>query len=205
MRTRLVIVRHGESEWNAEERLQGQSDPKLSERGREQAARLEPVLAEMTFDGVIASDLVRARDTAALAGFPDAPTDPRWREIGLGEWETLLNAEVALEELEAWRAGRLVPPGAETWSEFEARVAEAVEELAGRGGTWLVFSHGGCVRAASAHVTGAPIESFAGPANTSITMLELDPRRRLLAFNRADDDGVPRPSDPGGTAGGDQG
>lgn len=201
MATRLIIVRHGESAWNAESRLQGQADPPLSDRGREQAARLAPVLGAMAFAGVLTSDLARARQTAALAGFQDAQADDRWREIDLGQWTARLNAEVPLAELEAWRAGRLVPEGGEAWEAFQARIAGAVDEMAGRGGDRLVVSHGGCVRAACAHVTGAPVEAFAGPANASVTMLELAPRRRVLAFNRAEDAGLPAPSDPGGTAG----
>lgn len=198
--SRLVIVRHGESAWNAESRLQGQADPPLSALGREQASRLAPVLAGTVFAGVVASDLARAQETAALAGFPDAPGDKRWREIGLGEWTARLNAEVPRADLDAWRAGRHVPEGGETWNAFVRRVGSAVEELAARGGDWLVVSHGGCVRAACAHVTGAAVEAFAGPANASLTMLELAPRRRVLAFNRAEDAGLPEPSDPGGTA-----
>ena len=199
---RVIIVRHGESAWNAEHRLQGQADPSLSERGRAQAVALRPVLAAMSFDGVVASDLARAHETAALAGFTDPLLDARWREIALGEWTARLNAEVAAEDLEAWRAGRMVPEGGESWAAFGTRVAEAVEQLAARGGDHLIFSHGGCVRAACAHVAGAPVEAFAGPANTSITMLELAPRRRILAFNRAEERGLPDPSDPGGASGG---
>lgn len=201
MPTRLIIVRHGESAWNAEGRLQGQADPELSARGREQATRLRSAVSGLRPEGVVSSDLVRARETAALLGFPDAPTDVRWREIALGEWTAKLNSEVPLAELEAWRSGGHLPPGGETWDELARRVADAVEDLARRGGTRLVVSHGGCVRAAAAYVAGTGVEAFAGPANASITVLELAPRRRVLAFNRADEDGLPRPSDPGGTLG----
>src|SRR3982751_192701 len=81
---RLVFVRHGQSTYNAQQRLQGQADPPLSEAGRAEARLLAPALPP--FDQVVTSDLVRASETAALLGYPDAPRDPRWREIDLGEW-----------------------------------------------------------------------------------------------------------------------
>jgi glucosyl-3-phosphoglycerate phosphatase len=199
-RSGLILIRHGESTWNAEQRLQGQENPPLSDRGRAQAARLREALEALPVAGVVSSDLDRARDTAELAGFGDALRDERWREFDLGDWEGLLNAQVADEDLWGWRRGEIAAPGGETWEDFQARVGAAVDELGRRGGLWLVFTHGGCIRAAAAHVTGAPVTAFAGPANCSATLLELDPMRRMLAFNRADEDGLPRPSDPGGTA-----
>ena len=201
MSTRLVLVRHGESAWNAERRLQGQSDPPLSPAGREQGGRLGAALAAYAAAGAVTSDLARARETAAIAGHAGATADPRWREIDLGHWAGRLEAEVPAHELAAFRSATLVPPGGESWPLFQARVAAAVEELARRSGTWLVFTHGGCVRAAVAHVTGARPEAIAGPANTSVTVVELAPRRRLLTFNWSPEPGVPRPSEPGGASG----
>ena len=190
--SKLVLVRHGESVWNAEGRLQGQSDPALSESGREQARalRLAPGRA-------ISSDLTRARETAALAGFPDIPLDPRWRERGLGEWETFLEEQVTTkEDMARFRAGELVPPGGESWPEFQTRVVEAASELEG---DWLVFTHGGCVRALVAEVTGADYRTVAGPANTSLTVVRMGKRPRMLAFNWTPDaPGSLPPSDPGG-------
>jgi broad specificity phosphatase PhoE len=100
--------------------------------------------------------------------------------------------------MQAFRAGDLVPPGGESWEEFQARVGAAADELAARGGSWLVFTHGGCVRAAVAHLTGADARAIAGPANASVTLLELGARPRLLVFNWSVAPGVPRASDPGG-------
>ena len=123
---KLFLVRHGESAWNAEGRLQGQADPPLSDARPRAGARAAPAARCRA----VGSDLLRARETAALAGFPDAPTDPRWRERGLGEWETLLEAEVTTrEDMARFRAGELVPPGGEAWPDFQARVAEAAAEL----------------------------------------------------------------------------
>ena len=196
--SRLYLVRHGESEWNAEGRLQGQADPALSAAGREQAQALAAIVAQLGPARVVSSDLTRARDTAALAGHPEAPTDPRWRERTLGDWETYLEREVATpEQMAAFRRGELTPEGGETWPQFQARVAGALEELATAGGDWLVFTHGGCVRAAVSHVTGADWRGIAGPANTSLSVLRIGKRRRMLAFNWTPAaPGLTRPSDP---------
>ncbi|MEA2124369.1 MAG: glucosyl-3-phosphoglycerate phosphatase [Solirubrobacteraceae bacterium] len=144
------------------------------------------------------SDLARARETAALAGYADVPQDPAWRERSLGEWETQLEADIGADQLAAFRHGDLVPAGGESWPQFQARVAAAAEALAAQGGDWLVFTHGGCVRALVAHVTGADWRTVVGPANTSVSVFRLGKRARLLAFNwtpRAP--GLARASDPG--------
>src|SRR5919206_3871545 len=85
---RLLIVRHGESTWNAEERLQGQLDPPLSERGREQARALGAAVDLTGFppERIVCSDLTRARETAELLGVAPGRYDERWREIDIGEW-----------------------------------------------------------------------------------------------------------------------
>ncbi len=189
--TRLFLVRHGESAWNAENRLQGQADAPLSALGREQARALRlPRLP------AVGSDLERARETAELAGFPDVPVDPRWRERGLGEWETHLESEVATkDDMARFRTGALVPPGGETWDAFQARVADAAAAVTG---DCLVFTHGGCVRALVAAITGADYRTVAGPANTSVTVVRTGQHPRMLAFNWTPEmPGFARASDPG--------
>ena len=91
---RILLVRHGESTWNAERRLQGQANPPLSERGRAEATALAPVLETVPPGRAVCSDLDRARETAALVGHPDAQADPRWREIDVGEWAGRVAAEI---------------------------------------------------------------------------------------------------------------
>jgi broad specificity phosphatase PhoE len=193
----LYLVRHGESAWNAEGRLQGQADPALSEAGRDQALTLPPVLAPLKVDGSVVSDLTRARETAELAGHADAEVDAAWRERGLGVWETHLEESVDPAVMAAFRDNEFVPEGGEAWPEFQARIGAALDGLATRGGSWLVFTHGGCVRAAIAHITGADGIAIAGPSNASVTILEVAPRRRLRAFNRTGSAQLDRPSEPG--------
>ena len=100
---RLVLVRHGQSTYNASGHLQGQTDTALSDAGRAEATALRPFLAP--FEQVVTSDLVRASETAALLGYPDATRDPRWREIDLGGWAGRPIAEFPDEQQGAWRGG----------------------------------------------------------------------------------------------------
>ena len=190
MTHRLMLIRHGESTWNAEHRLQGQSDPPLSELGREQAAALVPFL-----DGIperrLSSDLTRAVQTAELLGLGGAPTDERWREIDIGDWAGFTVGELDAEHVAAWRRGERPPPNAESWAQFQARVAAAADEL--RGEDVIVVTHGGCIRAATAHLTGADPRTLAPPANASLTVIEHGDRVRLHAYGLR----APGPETPG--------
>ncbi len=177
---RLILVRHGQSTYNAQLRLQGQADPPLSETGREEARALAGALPR--FAQVVTSDLVRASETAALLGYPDATRDARWREIDIGEWQGRSLADFGDESERSWRGGQITPPGGESWPEFQSRVGGAVDELVAAGGTWLVVCHGGVVRAALSHVTGADPQKIAGPANTSVTVIRAGTPPRLERY-----------------------
>ena len=91
---RLVLVRHGQSTWNAEGRLQGQADPPLSKLGRREAVALRGLLTGFPAGRVLTSDLRRTRETAAALGHPDAAPNPVWREIDVGEWAGRLLADL---------------------------------------------------------------------------------------------------------------
>jgi glucosyl-3-phosphoglycerate phosphatase len=168
---RILLVRHGESTYNAEARLQGQADPPLSERGREEARVLARSLNGISPDRVISSDLVRARETAALLGHPHAATDARLREIDVGQWQGRPLSDFPGGSEPSWRGGPLTPPGGESWGQLVERVGAAVDELIAAGGSWLVIAHGGVVRAAVTHLTGADSQRLAGPANCSVTVV----------------------------------
>jgi broad specificity phosphatase PhoE len=192
-RDRLILVRHGESTWNAEELLQGQLDPPLSERGRAQSAALAAILDGAPEERIVSSDLGRARETAELLGLRPARFDPRWREIDVGEWGGRPAAEIDAQgsELTNWRGGPRRAPSGESWEAFSARVAGAVDELVEAGGPWLVVCHGGCIRAAVAHVTGADALALGSPPNASATVFELGPQPRLLVYGSLPDGGLP--------------
>ena len=149
---RLVLWRHGRTEWNAEGRFQGQLDPPLDEQGRRQAALAAPYLAAgLSPDDtvVVSSDLVRAADTARvlaeLLGV-QVRLDERLREHGMGSWEGLTRAEVAdrfPEQYADWTAGRPVRGrGGEEPSAVTERALQALAELPPVG-TAVVVAHGG--------------------------------------------------------------
>jgi broad specificity phosphatase PhoE len=179
---RLILVRHGQSTYNAQARLQGQADPPLSEAGRREAELLRPALARLEADRVVTSDLRRARETAELLGYPDARPDARFREIDVGAWAGRRLAEFPSGSEPAWRGGSLKAPDGESWDELQARVGAAVDELIAAGGSWLVVCHGGVVRAALSHVTGADPQRVAGPANASVTIVRAQSPPRLEAY-----------------------
>src|SRR5436190_9976960 len=94
--TTLLLVRHGETDWNAAGRLQGHTDRPLSDYGREQARRLASELTGEEFDAIYSSDLARARETAEIVGAElDLPVvlDPDLREKDWGNWEGLTSTE----------------------------------------------------------------------------------------------------------------
>lgn len=185
---RLLLVRHGESEWNAARRLQGQADIALSERGREQARRLRPVIKGLEPDRCLSSDLRRAAETASLLGAEGASFTPELREIDVGCWTGQAIADIVAREPEAyagWRAGTHAPEGGESWAAFRARAARAVEEAAQGCRHLLVVCHGGVIRALLEHflaLTPARIIPV-GPASLTALRLNGQGTARLELFN----------------------
>lgn len=183
---RLILVRHGESEWNALGRVQGQADPPLHPRGREEARRAAPLVRALEPREAVTSDLRRAVETAALL-VEDARPDPRWRECAMGDWTGRSAAELYAEpggHFTAWREGRADPPGGESWDEVCARVADAARDLRASGAERvLVVTHGGPVRAACATLAGLAPDHLVPVGNASITVIELvHGGGRLAAF-----------------------
>jgi probable phosphoglycerate mutase len=149
---RLLVWRHGRTEWNASGRFQGQLDPPLDDEGRAQAARTARYLAATLRNEdtvLVSSDLQRAVDTAAavasLLGLP-VRVDERLREHGLGSWEGLTRAEVAErfpDQYEDWLAGRPVPGRrGEAQADVAARAVAVVAELS-PASTAVLVTHGG--------------------------------------------------------------
>ena len=181
--TRLLLVRHGESVWNAEGRLQGQLDPELSENGRRQVEALAPLVAGLRPQRCVSSDLLRARQTAAILGFAEPELDPAWREIDVGHWSGRLAAEIDPVQMARWRQGVADAPGGESRGAFLARVGAALDGLTGAGGTVLVSTHGGCVRMACGQVTGADPTGFGPIPNASLSLITVSGRPRLTALS----------------------
>ncbi|MEU7935314.1 histidine phosphatase family protein [Micromonospora echinofusca] len=161
--TRLIIWRHGNTDWNAASRIQGQTDVPLNDLGREQARDAAPLLAALRPDAIVASDLSRAADTAAalaaLTGLP-VRTDPRLRERHFGSWQGLALTEAAErhpDEFARWRAGDPDPgAGLETLDDLGKRVGAALSDAADAvpGGTVVVATHGGAARQGCGHLLG---------------------------------------------------
>lgn len=195
---RAVLIRHGESLWNAEGRWQGQGGPGLSDLGHRQAKVTAAHLAASVDDValLVSSDLPRVLETAepiARALGLQLRTDARLREIDVGWWSGLTTEEIMArspDQAAALRGGDDLPRGgAETVADLRARVMPAVTELVAScdGGTALVFSHGGPVRAVVADVLGLSVvaqRALAGPGNCSCTtFVHRSGRARLAAYN----------------------
>jgi probable phosphoglycerate mutase len=173
----LVLIRHGETTWNAAERLQGRGDAPLSARGRAQVAALAGKWG--TISRVRRSPLDRAGETADLLGYPHADIDERWTELDLGVWTGRNLNDLPAAQVAEWRAGRFLPPGAEPFDEAISRVGAAIDELsADSGASALVVTHGGTVRAAVTAVVGVGRDRLAPVLPASVTVL--DTRQRAL-------------------------
>jgi broad specificity phosphatase PhoE len=153
MPTTILLVRHGETDWNLEGRVQGQTDRPLNETGRRQATELAAALADEPVDAVYSSDLVRAHETARIIAERKGlgvTVIPELREKDFGTWEGLSDHEVLLRFPEA--RGRPWGDG-ESNDDVARRVIGALRRIADShpGGRVLVVAHGGPVRAVRAH------------------------------------------------------
>ncbi|HEX2040977.1 MAG TPA: histidine phosphatase family protein [Acidimicrobiales bacterium] len=155
----LVLVRHGQTQVNAEGRLQGRLDVPLSELGRRQAASLASAVGDAA--RVVSSPLRRARETAEVFGLP-VEVDERWVEMDYGDYDGRPLAEVPADLWEQWRAdARYRPPGGESLAEVGERVRAACTELVGEAAERdvVVVSHVSPIKAAVAWALGARDES----------------------------------------------
>ena len=185
--TTVVLIRHGETEWNRSGRWQGHADVPLSAEGRNQARRLAArLVAEgRSFDRVYASDLHRAFDTAEIvAQALELPVHPliELREMHVGTWSGLTTDEIRARYPNEWRlyeGGEDFRRGdhGETMADFRSRVARVVDWLVGQhpGERLLVVTHGGAVRALLYHVQQPTGRFWDLPIdNTSITEVIFD-------------------------------
>ncbi|VXB29164.1 histidine phosphatase family protein [Citricoccus sp. K5] len=180
---RLILVRHGETTWNLERRLQGQRDIGLSTTGREQAFALLGAIRRLAPEYVVSAELARARETAELLGAGLDATDDRLNEAFLGSWEGCHSAELKAstpELYEQWRAGQYQPPGAECFTELTDRVVagvdQAIRDAHARGlGTLMVVTHGGPVRAYLRAAVGLDPARTVPSHPASLSCVDVDP------------------------------
>jgi probable phosphoglycerate mutase len=173
---RLVMLRHGQTEYNASSRMQGQLDTELSDLGRDQAAAAAEVLAKRQPLLIVSSDLRRALDTAVAlgerAGLP-VLVDTRLRETHLGDWQGLTHVEVdtaAPGARLAWRDdARWAPHGGESRVDVAARGCPLVAELVAEQADWgvdgperpvVLVAHGGLIAALTAALLRLPVDNW---------------------------------------------
>lgn len=190
---KIYLVRHAESSWNRERRVQGMClDVPLSPTGRAQAQLLGARLRGMPLEAVHSSDAERALATARLAlgdGRRITVSD-RIRELSLGEWEGRLISDLHAEDpgkLDAWyRAPSTVNlKGGEDLASFRRRVVSFIDEIiAAPGGDVAIITHGGVICIYLTHLLRMHVDdlwSFSLP-NASITTVVLDFKPRLRSF-----------------------
>ncbi|GAA6735053.1 histidine phosphatase family protein [Thermus oshimai] len=190
----LWLIRHGETDWNVQKRFQGHLDVPLSPRGIGQAFRLAERLARsrLSFDGLYASDLRRARETAEpLAQVLNLPltTSPLLREIHVGALAGLTRKEAEAQFPGFFREASADPwgtrrPGGESMAELAERFLTFVEDLPP--GRHLLVTHGGVIRAALKLALDLPGETWRRfhIQNTSITRL-LHPEGEVITVGDA--------------------
>jgi len=187
MSLELWLIRHGETFWNAEGRIQGHLNSDLSELGVKQAKELGKRLKGQEFDVVYSSDSDRAKQTASFA-LPSAELnlDERLREISFGLIEGRTHEELTDEERDWFAHYRKDPynhsiPQGESWKTHIARLAEWMSGLPSSGRV-IAFSHGGSVRAALFSIVGHPksYEWNMSFHNTGITKLRLSSESKMI-------------------------
>lgn len=194
---RVIFWRHGRTEWNLVGRFQGHVDVALDEVGRAQAAGAAPFVARLGFDTILASDLVRARDTAeevaALTGRA-VRTDERLRETFLGRWQGLTSAEARRTfpaDYADWVAGRQ-RDSTESRIAVGDRVVAALTDV--DAAQALVVSHGGAIRSGLCTLLGLREQDWAMLAplgNCRWSIAEREGGRWVLDQHNAGPDSVP--------------
>jgi 2,3-bisphosphoglycerate-dependent phosphoglycerate mutase len=163
--TRILLVRHGETDWNASGRIQGHSDTPLNAAGRRQAQLTAQRLAREPIQALYSSDLARAYETATIIGAPlrlTVVTSRQLRERQYGAWEGLTAAAIQghyPEQYALWRARStdFAPPQGETRGQLLARALGELQTIAGRhtGEVVAVVTHGGLCYVLINHILGS--------------------------------------------------
>jgi alpha-ribazole phosphatase len=165
---RLLLVSHAQTDWNVQSRFQGHTDIPLNDCGRSQAHRWQRQLAEEPLEAIVASDLLRASETAEILAKPhglSVRTDPRLRELSFGDWEGLTYAEIQQQypdELAAWQQNysRFSAPSGESLRDLEGLLHLFVGDLERQTPmvTVLVVAHRGSLRSLLCVLLGLPVD-----------------------------------------------
>ena len=156
MATSLWLVRHGETEWSRERRHTSVTDVPLTDAGAEAARRVGERLVGRPFSLVLTSPRVRARRSAALAGFPGAEVDPDLAEWDYGRYEGISTSEIRMTD-PGWTVWSHPAPGGETAEQVRIRVDRVIARARRADGDVLLFGHAHCLRALTARWLGRPV------------------------------------------------
>jgi broad specificity phosphatase PhoE len=182
--TRLVLARHGQTDWNLEGRYQGHTDPPLNATGRAQAETLAEQLVEQPFKAIYSSNLRRAYETASTIaeklGQP-VQIDERLSEVRLGQWEGMLFSDIIMQYPSEWEQrqrdpAHWCPPGGETAAELSVRTWAAVDEIARRHapGPVLIISHGLALATVVCRARDVPLSQLFEVAIDNAHPIEVD-------------------------------
>lgn len=153
---RVVVVRHGDTEWSQNGRHTSRTDLSLLASGIERARTLEPVLAHFAFARVLSSPLQRALKSAELAGFGDrVEITPDLTEWNYGEYEGL-TSETIWKDRPGWRLWTDGAPGGESPEQVAARADRLIADAVQADGDVLMFAHGHILRVLAARWIGQP-------------------------------------------------
>ncbi|EGQ7962877.1 TPA: histidine phosphatase family protein [Vibrio cholerae] len=188
---RLILLRHGETLWNRESRLQGHDNSELSERGIKQAQAVKYFINQLAPKRVITSDLGRAVQTSEIIGYPGAIKCQEIRELNMGEWTGCRKPDLLLNQADKyhnWRAGSYTPRGGENWFDFCDRIDVALRTKVYEGQSdLLAVVHSGVIRAAcKAFLSLSPEHILpASPGTLTIFNFDSDPFKsvKLEAYN----------------------
>lgn len=187
---RLILMRHGETLWNIEKRLQGHENTPLSPRGIAQAEAIIPSIKALSPARVVSSDLGRVRQTVDIIGYSQAVADPELRELNMGAWTGKSKPDLIAHQkslYDAWRAGTFTPEGGEQWHAFLERIEKALYSWLRAGdGDLLAVVHSGVIRAACVTLMGLKTAQLLPVSPGSLTIFNFsdDLRQpRLEAYN----------------------
>jgi broad specificity phosphatase PhoE len=171
-RPEIWLVRHGATEWSESGRHTGRTDLPLTEAGRRRAEGLRGALADRSFALVLSSPLRRARDTAHLAGFPDAEIDEDLREWDYGDYEGITTVQIR-ERVPGWTIWRGPWPGGERPQQVAERARRVIARCDAAEGDALLFAHGHLLRVLTA------VALALGPTEGACFALEVATINRL--------------------------
>jgi alpha-ribazole phosphatase len=182
---KIFLIRHGETDWNVQQRYQGQTDIRLNAYGREHARVIAGYLTDKNIEAIYSSDLARTRETAEIISRVinrEVRLDSRLREMDFGRWEGKTFNEIYLHDRQQFNnwfnhTVDYIIPGGESFESLADRAGEAIKDICDRHeGNIAVVTHGGVIKAIlyNRQLIGAKELWGGGTTPGSITILDVD-------------------------------